>query len=225
RLRRPAPGRGHEARPQHPLTSIVGYTMTLREYWDRFDDESRREFIDFINVSASRPEGIANDLLRITELSRLTPRLELEEVDLPELVSEVKHILEDIYAERGLRIGLRFPDDLPRLKTDPSRLFDMVYNLLDICMRCSENKKVVSAWCSYGNNRLQLRMRCPDSVIDTAELLRLREWPPPDWSGETATLGMEYRLAKHLAEEMQGQIRMDILGSRGLSLFLSLMIP
>ncbi|MDY6796107.1 MAG: HAMP domain-containing sensor histidine kinase [Actinomycetota bacterium] len=207
---------------KHPLTSIVGYTLTLREYWEKLDDESRREFVDFIKVSVSRLEGIVNDLLRITELSKLTPRLEREEVDLVELVAEVRGILEDIYAERELRIGLRFPDEALYLNTDPSRLFDLLYNLLDICMRCSENNEVVSAWCSCDNKRVHIRIRCPHSIIDSEDLEHLKEWPPSDMSGEAATLGMEYRLAAHLVEEIQGEMKLDLLGNKGLSLFLTL---
>jgi signal transduction histidine kinase len=144
---------------KHPLTSIVGYTLTLREYWDRLDEESRHEFVDFIKVSASRLEGIANDMLRITELTKIAPRVEKEQLKLEEILQEARHILEEIHAERQVKIGVRFTEEFPPLIGDPSRLFDLLYNLLDICMRCSENKRIVSAWCSIKDEAVQMRLR------------------------------------------------------------------
>jgi two-component system phosphate regulon sensor histidine kinase PhoR len=207
---------------KHPLTSIVGYTLTLCEYWDKLDEDSRREFVDYIKVSASRLEGIANDLLRITEMASLAPRLEKEPVNLEEIAEEVRVILEEIYSERKVKVGLRFAEEPPQMRSDPSRLFDLLYNLLDICMRCSENDKIVSAWCSSKDRKLQLRLRCPHSTIAPDRIMRLEKWPPPEKEGEVATLGMEYRLAQHLLEEVGGTLKVDAMGKDGISFLVSL---
>jgi len=207
---------------KHPLTSIIGYALTLREYWDRLDEPSRREFVEFISVSASRLEGIANDMVRIAELGRLSPRVEKEAVNLKEILEEVRHILEEIHAEREVKVGLRYPDDLPAMIGDPSRLFDLFYNLLDICMRFSEGKKIVSAWCSVKDRAVQVRLRCPASCIKTEKLKRLKDWPPPEGDDELATTGMEYRLSQLLAKELGANLKMDVVGERGLSFFVSL---
>jgi light-regulated signal transduction histidine kinase (bacteriophytochrome) len=207
---------------KHPLTSIVGYALTLNEYWDRVDEDSRREFISFIKVSSSRLEGIANDLLRITEFGRLTPHIEKEQLNLGEIIDEVRLILEEIYRERNLKIGVRLPADLPSLNSDPSRLFDLFYNLLDICMRCTNDSQIVSLWCTCKEGEIQMRLRSTQSNISGDRILKLGEWPPAEGEGEFETLGMEYRLAQHLVSEVGGKLRLDAVGKTGISLMLSL---
>jgi signal transduction histidine kinase len=207
---------------KHPLTSIVGYSMTLREYWDRLDEDSRRDFVAYIGVAASRLEGIANDLMRITELARFTTRAEQQEISIQEIASEVQGVLEEIYRERAVKIGLRVSENPPPMRGDPSRLFDLLYNLLDLCMRCSENDKIVSAWFSFKDDRTQLRLRCPHSILEPEKVRHLEIWPPPESDDELATLCMEYRLSLRLVEDMGGRISLDVMGSNGLSLFVSI---
>lgn len=207
---------------KHPLTSIVGYSMTLREYWDRLDEDSRRDFIAYIGVAASRLEGIANDMMRITELARFTSRAEHEEISIQEIAAEVQGVLEEIYRERAVKIGLRVSEKPPPMRGDPSRLFDLLYNLLDLCMRCSENHKIVSAWFSFNEDRTQVRIRCPQSILEPEKVRHLEIWPPPESDDELATLCMEYRLALRLVEDMGGRISLDVMGTNGISLLVSI---
>lgn len=202
---------------KHPLTSIVGYSLTLQAFWDQLDETNRREFVRFIRISASQLEAIANDMVRILDMARLSRTLDKTQVNLEEIAAEASDILEEIYSERGVRISLKFSDDLPSLQNDPSCLFDLMHNLLDFCMRCSDNHSIVSAWVHHKKDRVHIRMRCPHSSIEPAQLIKLREWPPPREEGETAALGMRYRLAGHLLEELGGTLKMDTLGDNGFS--------
>ncbi len=207
---------------KHPLTSIVGYVMTLREYWDKLDDDAKREFIEFIKVASSRLEGISNDLMRIMELTSHHQRLREEKVDVAEIVSEVCSLMEEVFAERGLKVALRFLDRMPSLRSDSSLLFDLLYNLLDICLRSSVDGGMVSVWCSRRDSRISIHMRCHNSALNGTVLQRIREWPPAESEGESATLVMEFHLAEAMVEELGGELKMDMVGTSGLSFILSL---
>ncbi len=207
---------------KHPLTSIVGYVMTLREYWDKLDEGSKREFIDFIKVAASRLEGINNDLMRIMELTGHHQRPRDEKVEVSEIVAEVCSLMEEVFAERGLKVALRFLDRIPPLRSDSSLLFDLIYNLLDICLRCSVDGGMVSVWCSRRDSRINVHMRCHNSALNDAALERIGTWPPAESEGESATLGMEFHLAEAMVEELGGELKMDTVGTSGLSFMLSL---
>jgi len=202
---------------KHPLTSIVGYSLTLQAYWDQLDEANRRECVRFIHLAASQLEAIANDMMRISEMVRLPRVVDRSEVNLEEIMAEARDILEEIYSERKVRIGLKFPEGMPPLRSDPSRLFDLLHTLLDFCMRCSHDSGVISAWVQHQKDKVRLRMRCPRSSIDPAQLMNLCDWPPPREEDEAAALGMRYRLAGHLLEELGGTLRMDTLGESGFS--------
>jgi K+-sensing histidine kinase KdpD len=206
---------------KHPLTSIVGYALTLREYWDKFDDEKKRAFVDYIKISSSRLEAMSNDLLRIMELSKGFPRPQIVSMNLNEIIDEVCGTLEDIYAERGLRIALRFHGDIPLMQSDPSQFFDLCYNLLDICMRCSEDNNMISVWCSFKAPKLTLHLRCHKSALGSREIVAIRIWPPQEKETEMATLSMEYRLASAMVRETGGELRLETVGESGFSFFIS----
>ncbi len=207
---------------KHPLTSIIGYSLTLLQYWDKLDDQARRESLGFIRVSASRLEGMINDLMRILELAREPARPERERVNFSEALSEAASLLDVIHAERGVALSLRFLEGLPALSGDPSHLFDLLYNLLDIALRCSQDGKIVSAWCAHRDNRITLHVRCPNLALPPEKASAIDRWPPAEAEGEMATLVMEYRLASQLAREAGGTLRMEMSGKAGLSFYLAL---
>lgn len=207
---------------KHPLTSIIGYSLTLLEYWDKLDDRSKRDFLYYIRISASRLEGMINDLMRILELAREPLPQEGVKVDFCEVLSEAASLLEGVHQERGVTLSLRFLEKLPALKGDPSRLFDLLYNLLDLAQRCSQDGKLVSAWCSLRDNRVALHVRCPNLALPPEKASSIERWPPSATEDETATLAMEYRLASHLAREAGGTLRLDLSEKTGLTFYLSL---
>lgn len=207
---------------RHPLTSIIGYSLTLQSFWDKLDEETKKDHVKFLRVPASQLEVMVSDLMRITELARISPRMESAQVDLEELVAEVKSIVDDIYKDKKVRFSLRFPGEVTLLQSDPCRLFELLYNLLDFCMRCSDPQKTISAWCTHQQDRVSLRIRCHNSSIPPAKLMKLKEWPPPEKEEGAATMGMEYRLASHLTEEINGELKMDAIGDTGITFLLSL---
>ncbi|MEW6554987.1 MAG: hypothetical protein AB1384_11950 [Actinomycetota bacterium] len=200
---------------KHPLTSIVGYALTLREFWDKLDDDTRRTFLSYIKISSSKLEAMSNDLMRIMELSRGFPRPHTVSMDLKEIMDEVCGILEDIYTEKGLKTNLRFHEDIPLFQSDPAKFFDLLYNLLDICMRCSVDNGMISIWCSYKSPRLNLRLRCHRSIFTPLQIAGNRKCPPGQEETEMATLSMEYRLADAMLREMGGDVRLETLGESG----------
>jgi signal transduction histidine kinase len=207
---------------KHPLTSIIGYILTLREYWDKLDDSSKLEFIEYIKVSSSRLGGIANYLSRIVEPSKSAPKKYDESLNLEEVFTEVSSILEDIYAEKGVRVAVRFLDRIPPTRGDSSLFFDLIYNLLDICMRSSGNGEMVSAWCSFKDSRTTMHLRCHNAAIGKSEIANIKVWPPENREDETATLSMQYRLARGMIDEVRGELRMEIVGEHGFSFLITL---
>lgn len=207
---------------KHPLTSLVGYALTLSQYWDKLDEQQKREFLHYIRVSATRLEGMINDLSRILELAQESTHLETTSVNPVEVLDEVSSILEEIYSPRGVSLNLRVLDRVPPTQADPSRLFDLLYNLLDLGLRCCRERGMVSAWCSVRDGVLDLRVRCPQLAMEPELAGAISAWPPRTTEGELPTLVMEYRLASRLVEEMGGSLRLDYSRKAGLSLNLSL---
>ena len=101
----------HELRT--PLSILRGYIETLR------DD----------------PEISAAESSRILEVmdrhSKRLGRLQMSEIDLPKLFSDVVRDWEKKLAEKKLKIIVDLPEPLPVLRADEGRLQEVLYNLLD----------------------------------------------------------------------------------------------
>lgn len=208
---------------KHPLTSLVGYSLTLNQYWEKLDEQQKRDFLHYIRVSATRLEGIINDLSRILDLAHEPGHSETTPVNPSETLNEAASLVEDIYSSRGTKLNVRILTDIQVIQADPSRLFDLLYNLLDLAMRCCREREMVSAWCSTRGENLVLNVRCPHPALDGETLSVIDVWPPHLTEGELPTLAMEYRLASSLAEELGGSLRLDYTQKSGLSL--SLILP
>lgn len=207
---------------KHPLTSIVGYSLTLRHYWDKLTEEERREFVDFIHLSSIRLEGMVNDLTRIMELSSGQKKREGEVVDVRETAEEVAQILTEVHRARKVILNLRFPREKLRVKTDPVGLFDLFYNLFDLCMRASSERSMVSVWFAHQNGQVVLRLRCPRAQFHPSRMSLISEWMPEESSDDLATLGMQFRLSCLMIHEMGGHLAMSKLGDSGISLLAQL---
>ncbi|MEJ5186766.1 MAG: HAMP domain-containing sensor histidine kinase [Candidatus Geothermincolales bacterium] len=210
---------------KHPLTSIVGYSLTLRHYWDKLSEEERREFVDFIHISSIRLEGMVNDLARIMELSRGQKKREGEVLDLEETAQEVAQILSEVHRGRKVTLSLRFPREKVRVKSDPVSLFDLLYNLFDMCMRASADKTVVSAWFNLLDGKVVIRLRCPRVQFHPSRISHIENWTPEGDSDELATLGMQYRLSHLMIREMGGRLNLSELGENGISVQAHLPAP
>jgi signal transduction histidine kinase len=73
----------HELRT--PLTSILGFSSTLRDYWDATPDAEKLEYLDVIDRQARRLSRLVNDLLAMSRIE--SGKLDVREarVDVGEL--------------------------------------------------------------------------------------------------------------------------------------------
>ena len=116
----------HELRS--PLTSIKGFVELLGR--SEALGPREREFVDVILLSTDRLVDLVNDLLDVARLEagkmEVHPRL----FDLAELVREMAALMAPRIAEKGQQLDLDLPSGLPRALADPSRVRQIVTNLL-----------------------------------------------------------------------------------------------
>ncbi len=116
----------HELRS--PLTSIKGFVELLERSPSL--GERDREFVDVILKSTDRLVELVNDLLDVTRLDagkmEVHPRL----FDLAEQVRDVAQLMAPRIEEKGQRLDLDIPPNLPRTLADPVRTRQILINLV-----------------------------------------------------------------------------------------------
>jgi two-component system phosphate regulon sensor histidine kinase PhoR len=118
----------HELRT--PLATLAGFIETLRGP-AREDAEARERFLAIMQQQAARMTRLVDDLLSLSrvELNEHVPPH--DRLALAPLLREIADSLELRAGERGMRIALRLPPDLPEVAGEHDELVQLFQNLLD----------------------------------------------------------------------------------------------
>jgi signal transduction histidine kinase len=118
----------HELRT--PLNAIVGFVDLLRD--GVYGDLSPRQVnpVDRIAASAAHLRHLVDQILDIAKMAAGRMELHPEPVDLRPFVIDVASEFEALISERGLNLSLAIGGSLPRVRTDPTHLRQILVNLV-----------------------------------------------------------------------------------------------
>jgi signal transduction histidine kinase len=113
-----------------PLFALSGYLEILE---DEEDEEVRETFLKEMQIQTERLQNLARTLLDLSRLDANAVTFRLEEVDIEELLHELKRD----FAYTGRQINIHAEGDLPPVETDPIQLRRMLAILLDNALKYS----------------------------------------------------------------------------------------
>ena len=118
----------HELRT--PLNAIVGFVDLLRD--GVYGELAPRQVnpVDRIAGSASHLRHLVDQILDIAKMAAGRMEMHPEPVDLRPFVIDVASEFEALISERGLNLSLAIGGSLPRVRTDPTHLRQIIVNLL-----------------------------------------------------------------------------------------------
>ena len=118
----------HELRT--PLAALSGYLEMLE---DETDEELRKTFVEDARAQTVRLKRLAEILLDLSRLDSGAVTFRLQEVDLEEILYDLKRD----FAYTGREILIHAEQDLPPVRTDPTQLYRMLTILLDNAIKYS----------------------------------------------------------------------------------------
>ena len=118
----------HELRT--PLNAIVGFVDLLRD--GVYGELAPRQVnpVDRIAASAAHLRHLVDQILDIAKMAAGRMEMHPEPVDLRPFVIDVASEFEALIGERGLNLSLAIGGSLPRIRTDPTHLRQIIVNLL-----------------------------------------------------------------------------------------------
>lgn len=118
----------HELRT--PLNAIVGFVDLLRD--SVYGELAPRQVnpVDRIAASAAHLRHLVDQILDIAKMAAGRMEMHPEPVDLRPFVIDVASEFEALIADRGLNLSLAIGGSLPRVRTDPTHLRQIIVNLL-----------------------------------------------------------------------------------------------
>lgn len=144
----------HELRT--PLTMIQGFSELLVTR-PNLNDESSREALGRIHVSAERLARLIDDLLSVSRIESGKLRAELGPVGVAEVIAESVSAFSP--ADRG-RVAVAVEDDLPNVTADRDKMVQVVTNLVSNGLKYSGDDSPVCVTATSAGDHVEV------SVID-----------------------------------------------------------
>src|SRR5262249_45955035 len=123
----------HELRT--PLTSIIGYSEMLVEGIAGEMSVEQREFVRTIHEKGEQLLELISSLLDLSKLESGTLAMRKSEVTVEHVVSDVLHTVSPAARKKDVNVTSNVEAGLPKLWADPTRLRQILLNLVDNAMK------------------------------------------------------------------------------------------
>ena len=127
----------HELRT--PLNAIIGYSEMLQEI---SEEQSLKDFsgdLSKIQDAGRHLLSLISDILDLSKIEAGKLEIYLEDVQLPDLVEEVRVIVAPLTAKNSNRLEINCPPDIGSLHTDRTKLKQSMLNLLSNASKFTAN--------------------------------------------------------------------------------------
>jgi signal transduction histidine kinase len=189
----------HELRS--PLTSVKGFTATLLQKWDRFNDEQKKLMLTTVNADADRVTRLLSDLLDVSRIDSGRMELRKQVVD---VAAAVRRAVDGRVAsgESPETFSVR-TEAVGEIWADPDKIDQIVGNLLENAVRHGAGGVHVVLAATPEGLRLEVHDEGPGVHPDQVARIFTKFWRDKTKRGGT---GLGLYIVKGLAEAHGGGI-------------------
>jgi two-component system sensor histidine kinase ResE len=203
----------HELRT--PLTALSGYLEMLE---DEEDERVRAEFLEDMRSQTVRLQNLARTLLDLSRLDANAITFRKEEVDLEDLLHELRRD----FGYTGRPMNVRVDEEVPPVATDPTQLHRMLAILLDNALKYSEAPVDLSL--SREDGRAVISVTDRGCGIPEAEVPHIFDrFYRAQGSSRADGTGLGLALAQEIMDHLGGEIR--VLSRPGTGSTFSVTLP
>ena len=130
----------HELRT--PLAAIIGYGELLADGITGPVNEEQTRQLTRIRWSANHLLSIIDEILTLARMEAGKEKVDIHEVEVPQLMESVASMAEPLAAGKGLAFALEPPPDDLVLRTDPMKLRQVLLNLISNAVKYTERGTV-----------------------------------------------------------------------------------
>jgi len=113
-----------------PVNAVLGYSQLLAEGVYGPMNEAQANALQKLSASCAQLLSIVDDLLDLSKLDAGRIELRPDHVDLPALIRDAVGAIEIDAQGKGIELRIELAAALPRLRTDPARVRQILLNLL-----------------------------------------------------------------------------------------------
>ena len=211
----------HELRS--PLTSVIGFTERIPEKIKRGQIDKVIKFTNNINVSANHLLVLINDILDYAKIAAGTIELKKEKFYIREIIDQLRFQLDYFVEEKGLRLVIEIPNDLPPVIADRLRLSQIIMNLFSNAVKFTPEGGIVKIT-AVADGKLILMIEDSGCGIAEEDLDAIFDrFKQIDRSSrEQQGTGLGLAITKRLIELHGGRIKVESEIGKGTSFIITL---
>ena len=123
----------HELRT--PMTAIKGYLELILVGGSSYDAQTQRTFLEVVKANADRLGDMVDELLDVSRIEAGRVQMRFQPVSMHRIIHEVAAMLQKALDKKGVELRLDVPADLPDVLADPSRVTQIVTNLMSNALK------------------------------------------------------------------------------------------
>ncbi len=207
----------HEIRT--PMNGVLGM-LELLEHSPLND--TQKAYVEVIRNSGDMLLGIINDILDFSKIEAGKLDLDIAAFDLDRLMSETSEIFKVQAQTKGLVFNCASPEDIPRLLGDPTRLKQVLTNLIGNAVKFTEEGTVTVSAMSQAvdDSHLDISIAVADTGIGISEEVQHDIFQPfaQADSGTTRNYGgtgLGLAISRRLMQLMGGDIELESAPGEG----------
>ena len=158
----------HELRT--PLNAVIGITEMLIEDTEETGNDTAREPLERISRAGKHLLQLINEVLDLSKIEAGKLEINYEMIDVAALVHDLVGEVEPLAAKNANRFVVECPPDIGTVHSDPTRLRQIILNLLSNACKFTEHGRVsLSVSRSRSNGEEFLAARVADTGIGMTE--------------------------------------------------------
>jgi len=147
----------HELRT--PLNSIIGFSDLLAEQEATIESEKRIAFLENVSTSARHLLGLINDLLDVSKIESGKMKMHFEDVDLRLSIQNSVKSTAPLFVRKRQQVIVSVPDTPMMAHADPSRVEQILLNLLSNANKYSPEGKKISVVSAVNEGAWRIEVR------------------------------------------------------------------
>lgn len=193
-----------------PLTAITTYVELLKD--EEITAEQRRSYIEILEKKSLRLKVLVEDLFEVSKATSNTIKLDLMEVDVVNLLKQVSVEHESRFADMGLSVKWKLPEEKVMLMLDNQKTYRIFENLfVNIEKYAMPNSRVFIE--VEGGEQVQIAIKnmSAQELMVTGEEITER-FVRGDSSRTTEGSGLGLAIAKSFTEAQKGSFAVTVDG-------------
>jgi signal transduction histidine kinase len=196
---------------QEPLRMVASFTQLLEKRYSEKLDEKANEYINYAVSGSKRMQKLIDDLLQFSRIGRKVA--EFEDIDLNELVEEIKEDFQLKIKEKNAKIKYEI---LPLIKADRSQIKHVFQNFISNAIKfceenpviCIDSKENDQEWeFQISDNGIGIEKKYLEKIFIIFQRLNTRK--------EYEGTGIGLALCKKLIENYGGRISVESEKDKG----------